>query len=156
MPQFYPDGPAAVNLNAIQENGGINVPAEPAGEFDTPGMQGSMQQLLSENLGKFVMADFLIGVSSIVRRVGILYSVGRGFVVIYDENYHTFQVCDIFSLKFVTFYLPGRRPGQTGTGVNIPTVTVPGVGTVPAGEYGLGTGGSVSMNSTGSRTLGRG
>lgn len=31
MPQFYPDGPAAVNLNAIQENGGINVPAEPAG-----------------------------------------------------------------------------------------------------------------------------
>lgn len=110
MPQFYPDGPAAVNLNAIQENGGINVPAEPAGEFDTPGMQGSMQQLLSENLGKFVMADFLIGVSSIVRRVGILYSVGRGFVVIYDENYHTFQVCDIFSLKFVAFFPPGFEP----------------------------------------------
>lgn len=112
MPQFYPDGPSAVNLNSIQENGGINIPPEPAGEFETPGMQGSMQQLLSENLGKFVIADFLIGVSSIVRRVGILYSVGRSFVVLYHEDYHTFQVCDIFSLKFVAFFPPGFEPSM--------------------------------------------
>ena len=110
MPQFYPDGPSAVNLNSIQEGGGINIPPEPASEFETPGMQGSMQQLLSENLGKFVIADFLIGVSSIVRRVGILYSVGRSFVVLYHEDYHTFQVCDIFSLKFVAFFPPGFEP----------------------------------------------
>lgn len=110
MPQFFPDGPSAVNLNSISENGAINVPTEPASTFDTPGMQGSMQQLLSENLGKFIIADFLIGVSSIVRRAGILYSVGRGFLVIYQEDYHTFQVCDIFSLKFVSFFPPGFEP----------------------------------------------
>lgn len=110
MPQFFPDGPSAVNLNALRESGGINVPEEPASEFSTPGMQGSMQQLLSENLGKYVMADFLIGVSNIVRRAGILYSVGRGFLVIYDENTHTFDVSDIFSLKFVTFFPPGFEP----------------------------------------------
>lgn len=110
MPQFFPDGPAAINLNAISESGGITIPPEPSGEFDTPGMQGSMQQLLSENLGKFVIADFLIGVSNIVRRVGILYSVGRGFLVIYNEDYHSFQVCDIFSLKFVSFFPPGFEP----------------------------------------------
>ena len=68
MPQLFPDGPAAVNLNNLRESAALNVPEEPASEFDTPGMQGSMQQLLSENLGKYVMADFLIGVSSIVRR----------------------------------------------------------------------------------------
>jgi len=110
MPQFFPDGPSAVNLNNISEQGGINIPMEPSSMYDTPGMQGSMQQLLSENLGKFVLADFLIGVSSIVRRVGILYSVGRGFLVIYNEDYHTFQVCDIFSLKFISFFPPGSEP----------------------------------------------
>lgn len=110
MPQLFPDGPAAVNLNSLRETASINVPEEPSAEFDTPGMQGSMQQLLSENLGKYVMADFLIGVNSIVRRVGILYSVGRGFLVLYDENFHTFDVCDIFSLKFVAFFPPGFEP----------------------------------------------
>lgn len=110
MPQFYPDGPAAVNLNALRESGGINVPEEPASEFNTPGMQGSMQQLLSENLGKYIMADFLVGVNNIVRRAGILYSVGRSFLVLYDDNSHTFDVSDIFSLKTVTFFPPGFEP----------------------------------------------
>ena len=110
MPQFFPDGPATVTLNNISEQGGINIPAEPMTEFDSPGLQGSMQQLLAENLGKFVLADFLVGVSTIVRRVGILYSVGRGFVVIYNEDYRTFQVCDIFSLKFISFFPTGAEP----------------------------------------------
>ncbi len=108
MPQFYPDGPAAVSLNALQETGGINTP--PQENFNTPGLQGSMQQLLSENLGKFVVADFLIGVSTIVRRAGIIYSVGSGVVVLYLEEIKAFEVCDIFSLKFVIFFPPGSEP----------------------------------------------
>lgn len=122
MPQFYPDGPASVSLNAIEETGGLNTP--PQEDFDTTAMQGSMQQLLSENLGKYVIADFLVGVSNIVRRVGVLYSVGRGFVVLYLDEYKAFEVCDIFSLKFVTFFPPGQEPtleqllsGAFGTGV---------------------------------------
>lgn len=110
MPQFFPDGPAAVNMNHLNEQGGINLPPESSMTFETAGMQGSMQQLLSENLGKFVLADFLVGVSNIVRRVGILYSVGRSFLVLYLEAYHTFQVCDIFSLKFISFFPPGSEP----------------------------------------------
>ena len=108
MPQFYPDGPATVSLNAIQETGSINTP--PQEDFNTPALQGSMQQILSENLGKFVIADFLIGVSTIVRRVGIIYSVGRGYFTLYLEQYKAFEVCDIFSLKFVTFFPPGSEP----------------------------------------------
>lgn len=125
MPQFYPDGPAAVSLNAIQETGGINTP--PQEDFDTQALQGSMQQILSENLGKFVIADFLIGISTIVRRAGIIYSVGRGYVTLYLEQYKAFEVCDIFSLKFVTFFPPGSEPsiddlnrGLANSGILLP------------------------------------
>mgnify|MGYP000311156516 FL=1 len=154
MNQFYPDGMRDIALNRANENGGLVTP--PDENFNTDAMRGSMQQILSDNLGNFVVCEFLVGTQAMSRKEGILYAVGRSYVTLYEEASQNFVVCDIFSLKFVTFYLPGRRPGQTGNGVNIPTVTVPGVGTVPAGEYGLGTGGSVSMNSTGSRTMGRG
>lgn len=127
MPQFFPDGPAAVSMNNLNEQGGINLPPESSMAFETAGMQGSMQQLLSENLGKFVLADFLVGVSNIVRRVGILYSVGRSYLVLYLEEYHTFQVCDIFSLKFISFFPPGSEPsleqllrGEFATGILAP------------------------------------
>lgn len=143
MPQFFPDGPATVSMNNLNEQGGINLPPESAASFDTAGMQGSMQQLLSENLGKFVLADFLVGVSNIVRRVGILYSVGRSFLVLYLETYHTFQVCDIFSLKFISFFPPGFEPsieellsGNFATGVLAP-----------------GTGGILGANTSGGGVL---
>lgn len=177
MPQFFPDGPAAVNLNALRESGGINVPEEPAAEFDTPGMQGSMQQLLSENLGKYVMADFLIGVSNIVRRVGVLYSVGRGFLVLYDENYHTFDVCDIFSLKFIAFFPPGFEPsledvlsGRYPSGILSPYASAaagnaalqtmfPNSGVSAGGNAGMGMNGGMpgraNNSGNGCRTLGR-
>ena len=185
MPQFFPDGPAAVNLNNLSEQGGINLPPESSMTFETAGMQGSMQQLLSENLGKFVMADFLVGVSNIVRRVGILYSVGRSFIVLYLEAYHTFQVCDIFSLKFVSFFPPGSEPSIEDllSGEFTSGILSPGSGGVLApggnpsfleqpsgrstagmgGGMGMGSGmnmggnmpGSRSMNNSGSRTLGQ-
>ena len=159
MPQFYPDGPAAVSLNAIQENGGITTPTQE--DFDTPALQGTMQQLLSENLGRFVIADFLIGVSTLVRRVGVLYSVGRGFIVLYLDEYKAFQVCDIFSLKFVTFYPPGSEPtleellhGGFGGGI-----LNPGAGGVLGGQgmsFGVGSVGQSGSSGMGGSMSGRG
>lgn len=158
MPQFYPDGPAAVSLNAIQDSGGINTPSQE--NFDTPGLQGTMQQLLSENLGRFVIADFLVGISTLVRRVGVLYSVGRGFVVLYLDEYKAFEVCDIFSLKFVTFFPPGSEPsleeiarggssGILGAGAGV-------LGTASAAPMGQGTNGGMggSMGSGMNSTMG--
>ena len=69
-----------------------------------------MQQILSENLGQFVVIEFLIGTQAMTEKMGILYSVGRGFVVLYEELQNRYVVCDIFSIKFVTFYEPGQRP----------------------------------------------
>ena len=154
MAQYYPGAVGNGAMNGADNTGSLVVPPEE--NFNTPAMQGSIQQFLADNLGEYVVVEFLIGTNALTRKQGVLYAVGRSVLTLYEETSQTFVVCDIFSLKFVTFYLPGRRPGQPGNGVNVPTVTVPGVGTVPAGEYGLGTAGSVSMNSTGSRTLGRG
>lgn len=94
----------------------FQVPAEEP--FDTVGLQGSMQQILQDNIGNYVTVEFLIGTQSIVSRQGILYSVGTGFLVLYDDIQQIYQVCDIFAVKFATFYLPGHRPGQVTTTVN--------------------------------------
>ena len=151
MPQFYPDGPAAVSLNAIQETGSINTP--PQEDFNTPALQGSMQQILSENLGKFVIADFLIGVSTIVRRVGIIYSVGRGYVTLYLEQYKAFEVCDIFSLKFVTFFPPGSEPSidDLNRGLANSGILMPG-GFERAFGSGFYTGAGIGMGTLGQNT----
>ena len=84
---------------------GFNVP--PDQDFNTVSFQGSMQQVLQENVGKYVIVEFLIGTGSLTSRQGMLYYVGAQFLVLYDEFESRFVVCDIFSVKFVTF-LEGR------------------------------------------------
>ena len=161
MPQFYPDGPATVSLNAIQENGGLNTP--PQEDFNTQALQGSMQQILSENLGKFVIADFLIGIATIVRRAGIIYSVGRGYVTLYLEQYKAFEVCDIFSLKFVTFFPPGSEPsiddlnrGLANSGILLPGgfQQAFGTGNYTGAGVGLGTMGQGAGSQSGNMNSG--
>ena len=100
--------------------------------------------------------ELLVGTQAMTRKEGILYSVGRNYLTLYEESSQTFVVCDIFSVKFVTFYLPGQRPGRSSN-ANVPMVNVPGVGTVSVGPYGIGAGGSgSSMPDTGNRFLGSG
>ena len=96
------------NMNNIPQNE-INVPA--AENFnELPAFQGSIQQFLSENIGNFVVIEFLIGTQAMTSRQGILYSVGASYIILYEETSRTFVMCDIFSVKFVTFYFPGERP----------------------------------------------
>lgn len=82
----------------------------PQENFDTEEMRGSMQSILSQNLGSYVVIEFLIGTAMIMRKQGILYLVGRNFVTIYDDDHRNYIVCDIFSIKFVYFYYPGDKP----------------------------------------------
>ena len=88
-------------LAAAEENGSITTP--PQQDFDTPAMEGSMQQFLSENLGQYVVIEFLVGTQTLTARAGILYAVGTSVVTLYQELSQTFVTCDIFSIKFVTF-----------------------------------------------------
>lgn len=87
---------------------GFNSP--PPINFDTEEMRGSMQNILSKNIGEYVVIEFLIGTGMIMRKQGILYYVGTSYVTLYDNRENNFIVCDIFSVKFVYFFFPGDRP----------------------------------------------
>ena len=90
----------------VNMSGGFTVP--PDQDFNTLSFQGSMQQVLQENVGKYVIVEFLIGTGSLTSRQGMLYYVGSQFLVLYDEFESRYVVCDIFAVKFVTF-LDGRE-----------------------------------------------
>lgn len=89
---------------------GFQVPEEQ--DFDTVSFQGSMQQILSENIGNYVVVEFLIGSNTTETKQGVLFNVGAQFLVLFDDINLNYVVCDMFAVKFVTFLLPNFRPGQ--------------------------------------------
>ena len=114
MARLYPSAAQAVTYStadmAGRSDAGINTPPEQ--NFNTPAMAGSMQQFLQDNLGEYVVVEFLIGTQTMTQKAGVLYAVGSSVLTLYDEVSQTFVTCDIFSVKFVTFFLPGHRPWQ--------------------------------------------
>lgn len=84
----------------------------PLVDFSGPEMEGSIQLILSKNIGEYVVIEFLIGTETLMRKQGLLYYVGMSYVTLYDDTTNNFIVCDIFSIKFVYFYFPGQRPKQ--------------------------------------------
>ncbi len=67
------------------------------------GNAGSFQEILSMNLGYYVICEFLVGTQQIVVKQGILYQVGTSYMVLYNRAEETYTICDFYSLKFVTF-----------------------------------------------------
>jgi hypothetical protein len=92
----------------IPQNHGFNPP--PQQSFNSPDMLGSVQKVLGNNVGQYVVMEFLIGTESIVRKQGILYFVGTDYVVLYDDVLENYIVCDLYAIKFTYFYYPGQRP----------------------------------------------
>ena len=92
-----------------QQEGFVSPPQQ---NFNSPDMQGSVQKVLAENIGQYVVMEFLVGSDTIVRKQGILYFVGTGYVVLFDDVIGNYIVCDLYSIKFTYFYYPGQRPGQ--------------------------------------------
>ena len=70
--------------------------------------QGSIQQILRDNVGQYVDVEFLIGTGSLVTRSGVLNTVGVSYIVLYDATQGRYMICDLYSIKFVTFYDPER------------------------------------------------
>ena len=101
--------------------------APPQQDFNTDEMRGSMQMILSDNIGEYVVIEFLIGTAMIMRKQGLLYAVGTSYVTLYDDQQRDYIVCDMFSIKFVYFYYPGDRPKRN---FNIlPNTNSNGIGT---------------------------
>lgn len=84
----------------------------PQQTFDSEEMEGSIQKILSENIGAYIVVEFLIGTDRITRKQGYLYHVGTSYITLYDDENENFILCDIFSVKFVYFYLPGQKPNR--------------------------------------------
>lgn len=70
----------------------------------------SFGEVLSNNLGVYVTCEFLIGSNSLLEKSGILFDVGVNFVTLYEDELDRYVTCDLYSLKFVTFYT--TRPGS--------------------------------------------
>ena len=122
------------------ENTQTGITTPPVQNFNTPAMEGSMQQFLADNIGQYVVVEFLIGTNELTTKAGVLYAVGTSVLTLYQELTQTYVTCDMFSIKFVTFYLPGHRPWQVNfplTGQNAvpgqwPAAPLPGAMATPA------------------------
>lgn len=115
MPMSFANNPQISRNGYSQEFGDgskkmLNFTSPPQDSFDSEEMRGSIQRILADNIGEYVVIEFLIGTEMIVRKQGILYFVGTTYVTLYDDQLPNFIVCDIFSVKFIYFYLPGNRP----------------------------------------------
>lgn len=71
--------------------------------------QGSIQQILKDNVGQYVDVEFLIGTNGLTIRSGVLYAVGVSYIVLFDRKNNRYTICDLYSIKFVTIYDPNRR-----------------------------------------------
>ena len=100
------------NYRYSQNPSGGQFTTPPRQDFNEADLEGSIQKVLANNVGQYVVMEFLIGTSNVVRKQGILYYVGTGYVVLFDDVIGNYIVCDLYSIKFTYFYYPGQRPNQ--------------------------------------------
>ncbi|MCH5192914.1 MAG: hypothetical protein J1F11_03060 [Oscillospiraceae bacterium] len=84
----------------------------PQQTFDSEEMMGSIQNILAKNIGNYVVIEFLIGTDQLHRKQGQIFHVGTSYITLYDDVNANFLLCDIFSVKFVYFFVPNQRPNR--------------------------------------------
>lgn len=92
----------------------------PEGAFTAEQLAGSnkgvnpdtLQEILAEAKGYYVVCEFLIGTTGLEKREGILQSVGTAYFILFDPITKTSMLCDLYSIKFVTFYDKGQYPAD--------------------------------------------
>lgn len=63
---------------------------------------GYIPYYLTQNIGRSVRAEFIIGNDQYADKTGILIEVGISYFVLEDVNSRTHIMCDLYSVKFVT------------------------------------------------------
>ena len=104
-----PENESSVTLSGEETSG--TAPGGANGTVDPE----TIQEIISLSVGSYVVVEFLIGTQNIVRKEGVLTAVGVSWLLLYDETTGTSVVCDMYSVKFVTYFDPGRRPTDTGS-----------------------------------------
>ncbi len=88
-----------------------NAPSSP--DPATPPSQISVenyQEMLSNLIGSYIITELLIGIDRLILRQGYLTAVGPSYYILYDPEPNVNTVCDIYSLKFVSFFESRERP----------------------------------------------
>ncbi|WP_458862504.1 hypothetical protein [Acidaminobacterium chupaoyuni] len=103
------------NSPAMQDLGPNPSPDEPMEHVILPRSLedvelASLQETLADNLGYYVIIEFLIGTNGLIAKDGILYAVGINYVTLYQEEFDRYVTCDMYSIKFVNFYNAKTKP----------------------------------------------
>ena len=104
-----PENESSVTLSGEEYPGGA--PNGTNGNVDP----STIQEIISLSVGSYAVVEFLIGTQNIVRKEGVITAVGVSWLLLYDQAAGTSVVCDMYSVKFVTYFDPGRLPTDTGS-----------------------------------------
>ena len=63
-----------------------------------------LRELIADNIGRYVRCEFLIGTQCTTIREGVLKEIGTSFIVLYHEDDDSYESCDFYALKFMTFF----------------------------------------------------
>jgi hypothetical protein len=85
------------DMTPADRNGGAAVQGPPAAR-DMNYLAG----YLSQQLGKRVLAEFVVGTNSFLDKTGVLRSVGANYFVLEDFITRAMTLCDLYSVKFIT------------------------------------------------------
>lgn len=83
----------------------ITIP-EKVPNFDEGEWQGSIQQLLFANVGKYVRAEYEPGVT----QQGVIYAVGTNYLLLWDESRRAYSTGDTTKLRSLTIF-PAKVSG---------------------------------------------
>lgn len=97
LPTGVPLGPAVTGTTPSPVPPSDQTPQTLQSAQFTPGF-------LRTQIGRRVRVEFLIGTSSTTDRFGTLVGVGASYILIRPEGTDDLMLCDIYSIKFVTFY----------------------------------------------------
>ncbi len=101
-----PYSPTAGNVSAYPP-----VPTNPATTPSSSAVSAeNYQEMLSGLIGAYIITELLIGVDRLILRQGYLVAVGPSYYILYDPEPNVNTICDIYSLKFVSFFESRERP----------------------------------------------
>ena len=86
--------------NGVSEVQNIQLPA--AGSVTSQTASNGWRSLLESNVGRRVVAEFLIGQDGMAEKTGEIYAVQSDYFLLKDDH-GNYVASDLFSLKFVTF-----------------------------------------------------
>lgn len=68
----------------------------------------SLPEVMADEVGHYIICQMLIGTNKMVVFEGVLTQVGNDYFVLFNESTNSLTSCDMYSLKFVTFFNTDR------------------------------------------------